>query len=182
MTQPVAEPGRGNGSVDPAIRPAVPSDVPAILAIHNDVVATTTAIYDEHASTLAERHAWFDDRVKRGFPVLAYDIGGILVGYSSFGDWRARWGYRHSVEHSVHVRRDHRGKGVGSALVRALFPHAERMGIHAMMGHIDASAAASLGMHRKLGFEVIGTYREVGRMHDRWLDLVAVQRLFDWPA
>jgi L-amino acid N-acyltransferase len=158
------------------IRDARDADLPHILAIYNDVVTTTTAIYDETVSTLAERRAWFEERQGHGFPVLVAELHQEVVGFSSFGEWRHRWGYRYTVEHSVHVRADQRGRGYGRALIEALFPRAAAMGMHIMVGHIDAQAIVSLRLHEKLGFERVGTFREVGQKFDRWLDVVAVLR------
>jgi phosphinothricin acetyltransferase len=173
------EPGHHvSNAPDYVIRAATEADLPAILAIHNDVVAHTTSIYDRHLSTLDERRAWFDGRRGAGFPVLALDTAGEVAGYSSFGEWRTRWGYRHSVENSVHVRADCRGRGYGSALTEALFPFALALRVHAMVAHIDSAAVASIRLHRRLGFTLVGTFREVGRMHGRWLDIVAMEKLF----
>jgi L-amino acid N-acyltransferase YncA len=158
------------------IRDATNADLPAILAIYNDVVANTTAIYDERPSTLDERQTWFDGRRRQGLPVLIAELDGEVVGFSSFGEWRSRWGYRYTVEHSVHVRADCRGRGFGRALIEALFPRAAALGMHMMIGHIDSAAAASLRLHEKLGFTMVGTFPEVARLRDGWLSLVAVQR------
>jgi L-amino acid N-acyltransferase len=158
------------------IRDATTADVPSILAIYNDVVANTTAIYDERPSTLAERQAWFEGRLARGFPVLVGESEGAVVGFSSFGEWRSRWGYRYTVEHSVHVRADCRGKGLGRQLIEVLFPRAAAMNVHMMIAHIDSAAAASLRLHEKLGFTAVGTFREVGKMHNDWLSVVAMQK------
>jgi L-amino acid N-acyltransferase YncA len=158
------------------IRDATNSDVPAILAIYNDVVTNTTAIYDERPSTLDERQAWFEARRSKNLPVLVGELNGEVVGFSTFGDWRSRWGYRYTVEHSVHVRADCRGKGFGRTLIEALFPRAATLGMHTMIGHIDSAATASLRLHEKLGFKVVGTFREVGRLRGGWLDVVAMQR------
>jgi len=158
------------------IRDATTADVPAILAIYNDVVANTTAIYDERASTLEERQAWFDGRRAKDFPVLVGELDGAVVGFSTFGEWRSRWGYRHTVEHSVHVRADCRGKGFGRQLIEVLFPRAAAMNVHMMIAHIDSAAVASLRLHEKLGFQKVGTFREVGKMHGGWLSVVAMQK------
>ena len=158
------------------IRDATNADLQAILAIYNDVVTNTTAIYDERPSTLDERQAWFDGRRRQGLPVLVAELDGEVVGFSSFGDWRSRWGYRYTVEHSVHVRADCRGRGFGGALIEALFPRAVNLGMHMMIGHIDSAASASLRLHGKLGFKTVGTFHEVARLRDRWLSVVAVQR------
>jgi L-amino acid N-acyltransferase len=158
------------------IRDARADDLQGILGIYNDVVLTTTAIYDETTSTLEQRRAWFDARLGQGLPVLVGEEGGEVVGFSSFGEWRARWGYRYTVEHSVHVRADCRSRGYGRRLIEALFPRAASMNMHMMIGHIDSAAAASLRLHEKLGFERVGYFREVAHKFDRWLDLVAVQK------
>jgi L-amino acid N-acyltransferase YncA len=158
------------------IRDATSADVQAIVAIYNDVVANTTAIYDERPSTFDERQTWFEGRRRQGLPVLVAELDGEVVGFSSFGEWRSRWGYRYTVEHSVHVRADCRGRGFGRALIEALFPRAAALGMHMMIGHIDSAATASLRLHEKLGFTPIGTFREVGQLRDGWLSVVAVQR------
>jgi L-amino acid N-acyltransferase YncA len=158
------------------IRDATEADVPAILDIYNDVVSNTTAIYDERPSTFDERLAWFNARRRAGLPVLVAELDGEIVGFSSFGEWRSRWGYRYTVEHSVHVRADCRGRGFGRVLIEALFPRASAMGMHRMIGHIDSAAAASLRLHEKLGFTLVGTFREVGRLRGGWLSVVAMQR------
>jgi L-amino acid N-acyltransferase len=158
------------------IRNATNADLPSILAIYNDVVTNTTAIYDERPSTLEERQSWFDSRLRQGLPVLVAELEGEVVGFSSFGEWRSRWGYRYTVEHSVHVRADCRGRGFGRALIEALFPRAATLGMHMMIGHIDSAASASLRLHEKLGFKIVGTFHEVARLRAGWLSLVAVQR------
>ena len=157
-------------------RAATAADLPQILAIYNEVVATPDAIYDEKESTLEERQAWFAERTGAGFPVLVAELDGAVAGFSTFGPWRTRWGYRHTVEHSVHVRADLRGRHIGGALIEALWPPAHAMGMHVMIGVIDSQAKASLHLHAKLGFEVAGTFREVARRHGGWLDLVMMQK------
>jgi len=158
------------------IRDATNADLPAILAIYNDVVTNTTAIYDQRPSTLDERQSWLDARYRAGLPVLVAELDREVVGFSSFGEWRSRWGYRYTVEHSVHVRADCRGRGFGRALIEVLFPRAAALGMHIMIGHIDSAATASLRLHEKLGFTTIGTFREVAQLHNRWLSVVAMQR------
>jgi len=162
------------------VRAAQSDDLAAMLAIYNDVIATSTAIYSAQPSTLDERRGWFSTRTGGGYPVLAALRGGDLVGYASFAEFRGAWpGYRHSVEHSVYVRGDSRQQGVGSALLRALFPLAAALGKHVMIGGIDAANDGSLRMHQRLGFERVAHFSEVGRKFGRWLDLVFVQRFID---
>jgi L-amino acid N-acyltransferase YncA len=165
------------------IRPAQVADVVALRAIFNDVIATSTAVYWFAPASLEERTAWFEARIAAGFPVLVAEREGTVLGFSSFGEFRGAWpGYRYSVEHSVHVRADWRGQGIGPRLVSALFPHAVALGKHVMIGGIDAGNAASLRMHARLGFEQVAHFREVGHKFGRWLDLVFVQRFLDAPG
>jgi len=162
------------------VRAADPTDLPAILAIYNEVIVSSTAVYAFDPVTIEDRTAWYEARRALGYPVLVADDAGTVVGFSSFGDWRGAWpGYRHTVEHSVHVAAGLRGRGVGSALVAALLPLARDAGKHVMVGAVDAANEASLRFHDKLGFERVGHFREVGRKFDRWLDLVFVQRIVD---
>jgi L-amino acid N-acyltransferase YncA len=159
------------------IRDAAEADLPGLLGIYNDVIATSTAIYSYVAVTLEDRREWWKARVALGYPVLiAADDSGVL-GFATFGDFRAWPGYRFTVEHSVHVRSDVRGRGIGRQLVRALFPRAEALNKHVMIAGVDAANSASIRFHERLGFERAGHLREVGFKFDRWLDLVFLQRL-----
>ncbi|HEY1907435.1 MAG TPA: GNAT family N-acetyltransferase [Myxococcaceae bacterium] len=120
------------------VRDATESDVPAILAIYNDVLATSTAIFSEIPATLDERLQWLRARKALGYSVLvATDDSGVL-GFASFGDFRSWPGYRYTVEHSVHVRADARGRGIGGALVRVLLERATALGKHVMVAGVDA--------------------------------------------
>jgi L-amino acid N-acyltransferase YncA len=165
------------------IRNATTDDLPQILTIYNDIIATSTAIYADRPTTLAERAEWFEARSKRGYPVLVAVEGERVRGFSSFGDWRGAWsGYRHTVEHSVHVAGDSRGGGIGTKLVEALFPRAIAMNVHVMIGGIDAANEGSLRFHERLGFERVAHFKEVGHKFGRWLDLFFVQRFLDAPG
>ena len=162
------------------IRAATADDLPGILTIYNDVIATSTAVYALDPVSLDDRRAWFGERQACGYPVLVSADETGVTGFASFGDWRGRWpGYRFTVEHSVHVRADRRGRGLGRQLVEVLLPAAQRLGKHVMLGGIDAENAASLRFHERLGFEPVAHFREVGRKFGRWLDLVFVQRTLD---
>jgi L-amino acid N-acyltransferase YncA len=163
------------------IRRAGIDDVPGILRIYNEVVASSTAIYIDDPVTLENRQAWLHEQQKRSYPVLVADQGdGDIAGFCSFGDWRGAWpGYRFTVEHSVHVRFDRRGTGVGRRLVEAIFPYARGLNKHVMIGAIDASNDASIKFHGRLGFREVAHFREVGFKFGRWLDLIFMQRILD---
>jgi phosphinothricin acetyltransferase len=161
------------------IRPATEADLPAITAIFNDVIANSTAIYADDPLTLEDRSAWFAQRRDAGYPVLVADDGADVLGVASFGDFRAWPGFRHTVEHSVHIRADARGRGLGSALVAALFEPARALGKHVMIAGIDAANDGSIRMHERLGFRRGAVLREVGRKFGRWLDLEFMQKRLD---
>jgi phosphinothricin acetyltransferase len=159
------------------LRDATVADLPGILAIYNEVIANTTAVHVFDPVDLADREAWFASRRAAGFPVVVMVEAGEVLGFASFGDWRARPGYVTTVEHSVHVRADRRGQGIGRALVVELVERARALGKHVMIGGIDADNAPSLALHEALGFERAARHPQVARKFDRWLDLVFVQRL-----
>ena len=161
----------------PLLSDATEADLPGILAIFNDVIATTTAVYREQPVTLEERKSWMESRVSQGYPVLVARDGKHVVGFASFGEFRAWPCYSNTVEHSVHVRSDVRGQGIGRSLLEALLLRAQRLGKHVIVAGIDADNAVSRRLHARLGFEEVGRFREVGRKFDRWLDLVFMQRL-----
>jgi phosphinothricin acetyltransferase len=148
----------------PSVRAASEADLPGILAIYNDVIATSTAVYTSQPSTLEERGNWFAGRSAQGFPVLVAVDGGDVLGFASFGEWRGAWpGYRYTVEHSVHVRHDVRGQSIGRSLV-------------------EAANHASIRFHARLEFERVALFREVGHKFGRWLDLIFMQRFLDPPG
>jgi phosphinothricin acetyltransferase len=156
------------------IRVATEADLPAILAIYNDAVMKTTAIWNEAPSTLESRLAWFAERRKAGFPVLVAEDEGV-VGYGSFGEFRPFEGYRYTVEHSVYVLDAAQGKGLGKLLLAALIEEARGMGKRVMVGAIDAANYASLALHETMGFEETGRMPGVGEKFGKRLDLVLVQ-------
>lgn len=161
------------------IRDATDSDLPGILAIYNDAVAQTTAIWNETLVDLANRAAWLADRQRAGYPVLVASRDGAVLGYASFGDWRAFDGYRHTVEHSVYVRTDQHGAGIGKALMLALIERARGLGKHVMVAGIEAGNTGSIRLHEKLGFTQAGFLPQVGTKFGKWLDLTFLQLQLD---
>jgi len=150
-------------------------DLPQILAIYNEVIRNSTAVYSEEEFTPARGATWFDTKMGHGFPlIVARDPSGI-TGFGTFGEFRAWPCYRHSVEHSVHVRADRRGRGIGRALVVELLARAAASSKHVMIAGIDADNAVPIGLHRSLGFTSVGHFHEVGFKFGRWLDLIFMQ-------
>ena len=164
----------------PTVRPATRADVPAILGIYNEAVLNTTASYDLEPVSLESRLAWYDEKQASGRPVfVAEALDRSVLGWSTYGEFRAKPGYRYSAEHSVYVAATSRGQGLGQALMRPVIEHARAAGLHVLIGGVDASNAASMGLHLSLGFEQVAHFRQVGRKFDRWLDLAFVQLVLD---
>jgi phosphinothricin acetyltransferase len=161
--------------MDITIRDATEGDLPGIMDIYNDAVVNTTAIWNEAVVDLDNRKAWFAARRERGFPVLVALRGKQVIGYASYGDWRAFDGYRHTVEHSVYVRSDTRGTGTGGKLMKALIDRASFNGVHVMIAGIEAENTASIKLHEKFGFRTVGRFSEVGIKFGRWLDLTCME-------
>ena len=161
------------------IRDATVDDVRDMLAIYNEVLETSTAIFTEVARTLEEHMTWFEDRRAGGLPVLAATCDDVLIGYASYGPFRTWPGYRHTVENSIYLAPSARGQGIGALLLSVLLQRAHAQKIHAVIAGIDGDNVASMRLHEKLGFTQVARLKEVGRKFDRWLDLVFYERLLD---
>ncbi|MFC9786536.1 GNAT family N-acetyltransferase [Rhodococcus sp. NPDC127528] len=157
------------------IRDARPDDLPGILEIHNEAVRNTTAIWDEEPVDIDDRRAWLDGREQAGFPVLVAVDGERVAGYASYGVWRAKSGYRHTVENSVYVHVDHHRKGIASRLMAELIDRARAGGIHVMVASIESSNTTSIALHERFGFRTVGVMPEVGIKFGRWLDMTFMQ-------
>ena len=151
--------------------------LPGILAIYNHAVVNTTAIWNDVIVDLENRRAWWRGRTEAGFPVLVAVEGGEVLGYASYGPFRAFDGYRQTVEHSVYVAESARRRGAATALLEGLEAEARRTGMHVMLGGIAADNAPSLTLHEKLGFVETGRMPEVGGKFGKWLDLVFMQKM-----
>ena len=159
-----------------SVRDATEADLPAILAIYNDAVVNTSAIWNDDLVDLDNRRAWLEARRRQGYPVLVAAEAGAGLGYGSYGDFRAFQGYRFTVENSVYVSAEARGRGAGSRLLAALVDHAAGAGKHVMIAAITADNAVSVRLHARHGFVETGRLPEVGYKFGRYLDLVLMQR------
>lgn len=158
------------------IRPATEADIPAILAIYNDAVVNTAAIWNDDVVDLDNRLAWFAARQGQGYPVLVAVEGDDVLGYASYGDFRAFQGYRFTVENSIYVASAARGKGAGTALLGALVEHAAANGKHVMVAGIEAGNEVSIRLHARHGFVETARMPELGFKFGRYLDLVFLQK------
>jgi L-amino acid N-acyltransferase YncA len=164
------------------IRTAREHDLEAMLEIYNDVIVNTTAVYDYKPHTMEMRRQWFRTKQEQGFPVFVAEDNDRLVGFSSIGPFRAWAAYKYSVENSVYVAADQRGKGIGKKLIEPLIGAAEQLNMHTIIAGIDATNEASIQLHRSLGFTEVARFKQVGYKFGRWLDLTFMQLLLKTPA
>jgi L-amino acid N-acyltransferase len=159
------------------VRLAASGDAEAIRAIYNAEVATSTVTFDLVPRSKADQAEWMQARSGAHAVVVAVDDDDGVVGFASLSPYRDRPAYATTVEDSVYLRADHRGRGIGRLLLAALVDIAEHHGFHTVMARIVGGHEASIALHRSLGFEVIGTEREIGRKFGRWLDVVLMQKM-----
>ena len=157
----------------PVLRPCGIEHVPAIREIFNEVILTSTALFEYEPRSLETVTAWLEAKQAAGLPVLGCFDGEpqSLVGFASYGPFRPFAAYRLTVEHSVYVHAEHRGRGVGRALLEAIIAAAEGRGLHLMVAGIESTNRASVALHKRFGFRHAGTIHEAGHKFDRWLDL-----------
>jgi phosphinothricin acetyltransferase len=163
------------------IRPALEQDLEPMLEIYNDVIVNTTAVYDYQPHTLEMRRQWFRIKEAQGFPVFVAVEDGKVVGFSSIGPFRTWAAYKYSVENSVYVTADQRGKGIGKLLIAPLIQAAEQLDMHTIIAGIDATNEASIMLHRSFGFKEVAHFKQVGYKFGRWLDLTFMQLLLKTP-
>lgn len=156
---------------------------PAILAIFNDAIVNSTALYDYKPRSADSMVTWFEAKAKGRYPVIGVESEqGELMGFASYGPFRAWPAYKYSVEHSVYVDSRFRGQGVGRALLGAVILAAEKQDYHVMVGGIDATNAVSIKLHESLGFKSCGIVKHAGFKFGRWLDLAFYQLILRTPS
>jgi phosphinothricin acetyltransferase len=158
-------------------RLAEPHDADALRAIYNVEVLESTVTFDLVPRSRSEQLAWIEEHAGGHPAIVAVDDADEVVGFAALSPYRPRPAYAPTVEDSVYVRRDRRGRGIGELLLRDLVDVARSHGFHSVIGRIVGGHEASIALHRKCGFEQVGCEREVGRKLGRWLDVVLMQRM-----
>ncbi len=154
----------------------------AILAIFNEAIASSTALYDYKPRTREMMTAWFDTKSKGNFPIIGIENdSGELMGFASYGTFRTFPAYKYTVEHSVYVDARFRGQGIGKRLLQEIIVTAQKQDYHVLVGAIDAANAVSIRLHESLGFTHCGTIRQAGFKFNRWLDLAFYQLILTTP-
>jgi len=152
-----------------------------ILEIFNEAIVNSTALYDYQARSMESMVGWFNAKEAGGFPVIGAFENDELLGFASYGTFRAWPAYKYTVEHSVYVHKVHRGKKIGLALMQELIAAARQQEYHIMVGGIDLTNIGSIALHEKLGFTHAGTIKQAGFKFGRWLDLGFYQLILESP-
>lgn len=157
------------------VRSAVPADAGAISAIYNHYVRTSTSTFEEEEETLADRLAWLERHRGAHAALVAEDPDGGILGWASLSPFHARSAYRFTVEDSVYLRDDCRGRGLGKMLLCRLMDAARAGGFRNVIACICAEQVASIALHRRAGFREVARMTQVGVKFGRWLDIVYLQ-------
>ena len=154
----------------------------SILAILNDAIVNSTALYDYVPRPEKSMVGWFKTKEEGAFPVIGVESEeGQLLGFASYGTFRAWPAYKYSVEHGIYVQKNHHRKGLGRLLMKRLIERAREQEYHVLIGGIDMANANSIALHQSLGFAHAGTVLQAGFKFGRWLDLGFYQLLLDTP-
>ena len=159
------------------IRPSTAADLPAITAIYAWNVAHGAGTFELDPPDEAEMARRRDDVLSKGLPWLVTERGGRVLGYAYANHFRPRRAYRFCLEDSVYLANEAKGQGLGRLLLAELLSRCEAAGARQMLAVIgDSANAASVGVHRALGFEPVGVMKTAGWKFDRWLDVVVMQK------
>ncbi|MFT8323018.1 MAG: N-acetyltransferase family protein [Bacillus sp. (in: firmicutes)] len=151
------------------------NDLPEILEIYNDAIVNTTAVYGYKPQTLEDRKAWYKQKMDAGYPILVVEEDNKVIGFATFGPFRAWPAYKYTIEHSVYIHKDSRKKGLGTTLLKELISIAETEGYATLVAGIDADNDKSIKVHEKLGFYHSGTIKRAGYKFGKWLNLAFYQ-------
>jgi phosphinothricin acetyltransferase len=153
-----------------------------ILEILNEAIIHSTALYDYKPRTMQNMEQWFENKEKGSYPVIGLlDDEGTLVGFGSYGPFRAWPAYKYTVEHSLYVHKDFRGNGFGRIILAEIIVQAQKQEYHNLIAGIDSTNQVSIALHKSLGFEYCGIIKHAGYKFSGWLDLGFYQLILPTP-
>jgi len=161
---------------DALIRPARPSDVPAVLAIWNPVIRHTLVTFSTEEKTAASLQALIDERVAGGFCFLVAQWAGQVAGFATYAQFRCGNGYARTLEHTVILAPEASGNGLGRALMAAVEDHAAAGGGHTIYAGVSADNPEGIAFHAAVGYRELAVLPEAGWKFGRWIDLVLMQK------
>ncbi len=158
------------------VRAANPADIPDITRIYNEGIRDRLATLETEERTPEERLAWLEARDQR-HPVLVAERGGTVAGWGSLNVFNPRPAYAHVADFSVYVAREHRGLGIGDALLGALEDRARALGYHKLVLAAFPHNAPGMRLYERHGFRTVGVYREQGMLDGRWVDVIVMEKI-----
>jgi phosphinothricin acetyltransferase len=158
------------------IRQAIEGDVPAIRDIYNYEVLHGTATFDIEPKSVENRLQWFR-KIEPPHCIVVAEEDGAVVGWGCLHPFHERAAYRYTVEDSVYVHHDDQGRGIGTLILSHLIELAREAGFHSIMAGMSEGNEASVRLHQRSGFEVVGVQREVGYKFERWIDVTWMQKM-----
>lgn len=157
------------------IREANKKDLEDILEIYNDAIMNTTAIYTYKPETLEEKKQWYEKKKQGDYPLLVFEEDNRVVGFATFGPFRAWPAYKYTIEHSIYVHKDYRNHGIATKLMKEIIKIANEREYATLVAGIDAANEGSIKMHEKMGFKYSGIVTKAGFKFGKWLDLAFYQ-------
>lgn len=163
------------------VRQGTEKDLADILEIYNDAIMNTTAIYDYTPHTIEDRIKWYEKRREDGYPLLVFEENNKVVGFATYGPFRAYPAFKYTIEHSVYVHKDYRNLGIGKVLLKELIDIANKDEYAIMVACIDSLNENSIKIHEKFGFKFSGKISKAGYKFNKWLDLGFYQLNLNGP-
>jgi phosphinothricin acetyltransferase len=160
------------------IRPATLADAPALMQIYNHEILHGVATFDTETKTVDDREKWLRQHTEK-YPVLVAVVDGFVTGYASMNRWSDRAAYNDTAEISIYLAPAYQGKGIGKQLMQAILEAGKNAGLHCILSRITEGNDASIYLHKKFGFELVGVTRQVGKKFGRLLDVTMMQLLYD---
>ena len=158
------------------------AQLPEILELFNDAIINTTSVYDYNPRTMDFMSDWYNSKLKAHYPIIGlFGSQNELLGFGTYGSFRSRPAYKYSIEHSIYVNKEMRGKGYGKIILNEIIKSAINQDYHVLVGGIDADNKISIKFHEKMGFEYAGTIRHAGYKFGKWLDLAFYQLILKTP-
>lgn len=166
------------GQTSVTVRAAGRADIPAILELHNQGIIDRVATLDLEPHTLEQKRAWFERHGPR-HPVIVAEAGGAVVGWSSLNEFNPRPAYRFVADLSVYIRREWRGRGVGSRLLGGIIERGTALGYHKIVLSAFPFNAAGMRLYERFGFRTVGIYKEMGLVDGKWTDTIIMEKMLE---
>ena len=159
------------------VREIKPEDLKEVTEIYNYYVISSASTFDNEKQKNETLKHRFDTLINQKMPILIAESNKKVIGYAYTSPYRQRWGYRFTVEDSIFIHKDFVRKGIGEILLKELIKKVKILGFNQIVAIIgDSSNFASIKLHRKLGFQIIGKMPKIGRKFNKWLDNVIMQK------